>query len=132
MLNHDVVQTTIGKGFADKLDMLVFKASPVLAFTRREMVENLGCANFQAAARLAKALRKLGITTSVQLHKTDPFSIVRVRGIGEASMYVAMCILDAAGYDVIKWWGWKDTNTVKFSSFKRNATIRASKRKHEI
>lgn len=132
MLNRDVVDATIGKGFADKLDEVIFKASDGLSFTRREMVEQLGCANFLAAARLEKACKKLDINTPYKLYKTDPFSIVRVRGIGEAAIFVAMCILDSAGYNVVEWWGWKKTNTVKFSSFKHNAVKRASRKKHEL
>jgi hypothetical protein len=96
------------------------------------MVEDLGCANFVAAVTLQKVLRKFGITTPSQLFKTDPFSIVRVKGVGETTMFVAMCILDAAQYNVKDWWGWKETNELKFSSFKHNATRRASKAKHDV
>lgn len=132
MLTRDVVETTIGKSFADKLDEIILEVSPKLTYTRRQMVEDLGCANFVAAAKLQKVLRKLGIESAAQLFRTDPFSIVRVKGIGETSMFVAMCILDAAQYNVQEWWGWKETNDLKFSSFKHNATTRARKSKHEI
>lgn len=132
MLNRETVESIIGKGFADKLDEVVLEVSPQLTFTRRQMVEDLGCANFVAAAILQKALRKLSIATPAQLFKTDPFSLVRTKGIGEAAMFVAMCILDTAQYNVKDWWGWKETNDLKFSSFKHNATRRASKRKHEV
>lgn len=132
MLTRDVVETTISKTFADKLDEVVLDISPKLTFTRRQMVEELGCANFVAAAVLQKALRKLQIETPAQLFRTDPFSLVRVKGVGEATIFVAMCILDAAQYNVKKWWGWNETNDLKFSSFKHNATRRASKAKHDI
>ena len=133
MLTRKIVETTIGKGFADKLDEVVLEAGGKLVFTKRQMVEDLGCANFLAAARLQKALRKLDIVTPAQLFRTDPFSIVRVRGIGEAAMFVAMCILDHAQYNVQEWWGWKETNTLKFSSFKHNAIRRSTKHgKHDI
>lgn len=132
MLTRELVETIISKGFADKLDEVILDISPKLTFTRRQMVEDLGCANFVAAAVLQKALRKLDIQTPAQLFKTDPFSLVRVRGVGEATIFVAMCILDAAEYNVAEWWGWKKTNDVKFSSFKHNATRRASKAKHDI
>ena len=132
MLTREAVETTIGKGFADKLDDVVIHVSQELSFTRREMVETLGCANFIAASRLNKVLKKLEIFTAGKLYRTDPFSLVRAKGIGEASMFVAMCILDSKEYDVVKWWGWKGTNGVKFSAFKHNATRRASKRKQEV
>jgi len=132
MLTREKVEITIGKGFADKLDETIIHVSQDISFTRREMVEKLGCANFLAAARLEKVLKKLRIFTPSQLHKTDPFSIVRIKGVGKAVMFVAMCILDSKGYDVVKWWGWKGTNNIKFSTFKHNAIKRAKKIKHEL
>jgi hypothetical protein len=130
MIAREKVEAVIGKGFADKLDGQVFTIGEWF-YTRREMVEQLGCANFMAAARLQKVLRKLGIKTPAQLSKLDPFSLARARGIGEASLFVAMCILDSKGYDVLKWWGFNE-NSVKFSSFKAHAIQRASKRKQEV
>ncbi len=132
MLNRDVVNATIGKTFADKLDEVVFAVSDKLTFSRRDMIETLKCGNFNAATRLEKALKKLDIKTPAQLYKLDPYSLVRLKTIGETSLFVAMCILDLAGYDVVKWWGWNDTNTVKFASFKRDAIKRARKRGHDI
>lgn len=131
MLTREVIQSTIGKGFAEKLEEVVIDSGSLI-ITRRGMVEELGCANFLAAARLNKVLRRLGISTPAQLYKTDPFSLVRSRGIGEACIFVAMCILDANDYSVATWWGWKKTNTVKFSAFKHNAINRARKSKHEL
>jgi len=132
MIERLVIETTIGKGFADKLDEIIIHVSQDLSFTRRDMVEVLGCANFIAASRLNKVLKKLQIYSAAKLFRTDPFSLVRAKGIGETSMFVAMCILDSKKYDVVKWWGWKGTNGVKFSTFKHNATRRASKRKQEV
>ena len=131
MLDRKVVESIIGKGFADKLDETIFYLGE-LQVTRRRMVEELGCANFMAAARLGKVLKKLDINTIAKLHRTNPYDIARVRSIGEASMFVAMCILDAGKYDVEKWWGWKETNNVKFSSFKSNAIARAKKRSQAV
>lgn len=132
MLTRDVVNTTIGKTFADKLDEIVFQLSDKFTYSRRDMIEVLQCGNFNAATRLGKALKKLGINTPAQLYKLDPYSLVRIKSIGETSLYVAMCILASADYDVVKWWGWNDTNTVKFASFKRDAIKRARKRGHEL
>lgn len=131
MIRRETITQVIGKTFADKLDELVFQSGE-MGYSRREMVDELGCANFIAAARLQKVLRRLGVNTPAQLYKTDPFSLARSKGIGEASIFVAMCILDASKYDVLKWWGWKDTNDVRFSTFKRQAITRASKRKQEV
>lgn len=131
MISKEQVNVVIGKGFADKLEEEVFKVGTTWTYTRREMVEELDCANFIAAVRLAKVLSKLGIHTPTQLSKLDPFSLARAKGIGEAALFVAMCILDHSGYDVIKWWHYKN-NTTKFSTFKHHTIRKASKRKHEV
>lgn len=131
MLDRQKVETVIGKGFADRLDEEVFTVNDEWYYTRRSMVELLDCANFIAAARLAKVLKRLGVKYPAQLARLDPFSLARTRGIGEAALYVAMCILDANGFDVIKWWGFTGTTT-KFSSFKAHAITRARKRKQDV
>jgi len=128
MLARKKVESTIGKTFADKLDEIVFHAEG-WDYTRREMVELLGCANFIAAARLSKVLKRLGINSPAQLHKFDPFSLVRTKGIGEACIFVAMCILDHNNYDIMEWWKFKRDNVTKFSSFKHQAMRRAAKHK---
>jgi hypothetical protein len=132
MIDRKTVETTIGKTFADRLDEIVIHVSQDISFTKREMIEQLECANFPAAYRLSKVLKKLEIFTPAKLFRTDPQSIVRVRGIGETSIYVAMCILHYKGYSVAEWWGWKETNTVKFSAFKHKAIRRARKAQHEV
>lgn len=130
MLARTKVETIIGKGFADKLDELIVESGK-LVYTRRQMVEQLGCANFVAAAKLSKILRRLGISTPAQLNNMDPLSLARVRGIGESCLFVALCILEANEYDVEDWWQYKDNN-VKFSSFKAHAITHARRRKHEV
>lgn len=127
MLERKTVETTIGKGFADRLDEPIMK---YLGVTRRAMVEDLGCANFIAAARLDKVLRRLEIDSPAKLFKTNPMDLARVRGIGESAIFVAMCILDAGQYNVADWWGWRETNVVKFSSFKTNAMRKSRKSRH--
>lgn len=132
MIERKAIEKTIGKGFADKLDEVIIDVSQDISFTRREMVEILGCANFLAAYRLQRVLKRLKIFTAAKLFRTDPFSLVRSKGIGEAAIYVAMCILDSKQYNVEEWWGWKETNALKFSSFKHRAIRKASRNKQEV
>lgn len=132
MISRDSVEKVIGKTFADKLDTVVFVLGKE-EFTHRQMVEDIGCANFIAAARLSKVLKRLKIETPAQLYKTDPFSLARAKGIGETALFVAMCILDKHRYDVMKWWEYKqEDNVVKFSTFKHHALRRASRRKQDV
>jgi hypothetical protein len=132
MIARTKVESVIGKGFADKLDETIIDAGSKLYYTRRQMVEELGCANFVAAAKLNKVLKRLKVETPSQLHNTDPFSLARTKGIGEACIFVVMCILDANKYDVIKWWRWNEEDRTKFSSFKSHAIAHARRRKHEV
>lgn len=132
MLARTKVETVIGKGFADALDEAVFEVTPKFSYTRRQMVEDLGCANFIAAGRLAKVLKRLGIDSPAQLNRLDPVSLARTKGIGAACIFVAMCILDAAQYNVLDWWKYDEESSVKFSTFKHHAMRRATKRKQEV
>ena len=131
MLSKKKITAILGKPFADHLDELIIDVGH-LQFSRRSLIDKAGCANFIAARRIHKVFRRLGIETAAQLYRTDPFSLARVRGIGEAALYVAACLLDAEGYDVEVWWGWKASNVVKFSAFKHKAMTRAGKRKQEV
>jgi hypothetical protein len=130
MITRSKIETIIGKTYADKLDELIF-ISGEIKFSRRDMVDTLGCANFIAAARLCKVLRRLNVTTVAQLYRLDPASLARTRGIGESSIFVAMCILDSHDYDILKWWNYKN-NEVKFHTFKRNVISRAHKHKQAV
>lgn len=130
MIAREKVEQVIGKGFADKLDEMVFMSGD-MGYTRREMVEEIGCANFIAAARLSKVLRRLRVNNPKELYKLDPFSLARSKGIGEAALFVAMCILDANKFDVVKWWGFTGT-TAKFSTYKHHAITQSRKRKQEV
>lgn len=125
MINKTKITTIIGKTFADKLDETVIEVGDI-SYSRREMVDELGCANFVAAVRLGKVLKRLHIVTPYQLYRLDPASLARTRGIGEASIFVAMCILEAHKYDILKWWG---TESSKFSAVKRTVIRRAQKNK---
>lgn len=129
------IESVLGKTFADSLDEIVIK-SGFLVFTKRQLIEDLGCGNFAAAKRLNKVLHKLKIGTAKELRYTDPFSLLRTTGVGLTTMYVAMCILDFAGVDVQKWWGWKQEKSggvvLKFSSYKHKAAARALKHKQDI
>ena len=127
MITQLKVEKVIGKTFADKLDEVVFSLHR--DYSRRDMVEQVGCANFVAAAKLAKVLKRLQINTAGRLYRLDPASLARSKGIGEACIFVAMCILDYEGYDVMKWWG---TDSAKFSTVKKTTLRKARKHKQDV
>jgi hypothetical protein len=131
MLKKEVIESLLSKTAADHLDAAFFEVGN-MKYSRRDMIDILKCGNFTAAKKLQKILVKLEVVTPFKLFNTDPFSLLRVKGIGEWTVFVAMCILDAEGYDVEVWWGWKDTNTLKFNAFKQQAVKTARKRQHDV
>lgn len=132
MLKRTIIVKCIGKTFADSLDHFAINVSSNLSYTKREMIELVGCANYNAAARLEKVLKRLKVKSPEDIWKLNPIDLLRIKGIGETSMYVAMCILDINGYSVEEWWGWNG-NVIKFSTFKHHAARRALKRgKQEV
>lgn len=133
MISRRVIEETLSKTFADGLDKLVIDVSNDISFTKRQMIEDLDCGNFLAGVRLSKALKKLGIRTIKQLFNIDPSSLLRIKGIGETAVYVAMCMLDKRGFNVEVWWGWKQgDNVVKFSAYQRQVKIRARRHKQAV
>lgn len=130
MMDRDSIEHVLSKGFADKLDETIFSVGNT-EYSRRMMVEELGCANFIAAAKLTKVLKRLKIVSVKGIWDVNPVDLARSKGIGEASIFVVMCLLDAHKFDVEKWWGWND-NVVRFSTFKKNAISRAKKRSQDV
>jgi len=103
MLSHEAVEYALGKSFADTLDG-PFVNLLGRDWTRREIVEELRLANMTAVRRLENNLKRLKVTTASRLAEIDPFSLYRMRGIGDAQLFVAMSLLDAHGYDPVNWW----------------------------
>jgi hypothetical protein len=120
MLTHDTVVYALGKTFADTLDSH-FVTLLGRDWTRREVVEELRLANMTAVRRLENNLKKLKVTTAERLAEIDPFSLFRMKGIGDAQLFVAMSLLDAYGYDPISWW----------DEFDVKSKVKAKRRKTE-
>lgn len=131
MIERTTIESVIGKTFADRyFTQPVIDASPDLTFSRRQLMD-MGCGNFHAAATLNRKLKRLKVQTPDQLHSIPPVDLTRLKHVGEAAIYVAMCILDEHGYDVEKWWGWgqeDEDHMVKFSTYKHRVVRRAKKR----
>ena len=64
-------------------------------FTRESCVRELGCPNFRAAQNLSTALHSIGCTSTKALAATTPKDLLRLEGIGERTVFVALCVLDA-------------------------------------
>lgn len=118
MLSRKHVESKIGKTFADKLDEPYVRLLGE-DYSRRDIVEKLQIGNFNAATRLAKVLSRLGVTTVPKLHQIDPHSLYRTKGVGDASMFVAMSLVWATGGDPIAWWDKFDAKKAKRQKAKR-------------
>ena len=64
-------------------------------FTRESCVRELGCPNFKAAQNLSRALDSIGVNSTKALAKTTPTDLLRLEGVGERTVFVALCVLDA-------------------------------------
>ena len=65
------------------------------SFTRKTCVEELGCPNFRAAQNLSTALQSIGVDSTKKLARTTPADLLRLEGVGERTVFVALCVLDA-------------------------------------
>lgn len=116
----------LDSSFTDTLDEPVLKLG-YTTWTRSELATELGLTNVMAARRLSHVLKRLKIRTALRLFNLGPDSLIRVRGIGNAATYVAMCILDQAGYSVERWWGWTPDAGTRFSCHQHHARSRAQR-----
>ena len=66
-----------------------------VTFTREGCVRKLGCPNFRAAQNLSHALESIGVDSVKRLAGTTPKDLLRLEGVGERTVFVALCVLDA-------------------------------------
>lgn len=92
-----------GKAFLDRFDEVVIEIGST-AFTRREMIEKLKCANFAAAKTLTWALERFKPQDARELsRRVDIHDLFGIKGVGVTTVYVWMCVLDHLGKSPEKW-----------------------------
>ena len=121
MLSRTVIESKIGKRFADTLDE-PFVVLCGETWTRRLVVELMGLANLVAVKRLEKALKKLSVDRAPMLYDIDPMSLYRMKGVGDTQVFVAMSLLHAHGYDPVLWW----------DNFDEKPKAKANRRKADV
>ena len=121
------------KAFLDRLNEGVLTIGTT-TMNAREFIGQVGVPNLVAARKLTKVLKELGITSVKQLRALGAIPLLRVKGVGNAQMWVAMHLLDSHNYDVLEWWGWNDVQPPpKFSTYRHQAREKAQKEgKHEL
>jgi hypothetical protein len=93
----------LGKTFRDKQDehILVIGKDQ---WSRQEIVDELHCGNFVAAANLTKIARKLDVASLEQLISRFTLEdLFQERGCGITTVYVLLCAQEAANKDPLKW-----------------------------
>lgn len=76
---------------------------PVLNGLSRVELGKLGCYNFAAASRLARWMKDKRMREIDDLRRYPAKVLAQQRGIGPATLFVAMVVLDAKGYDATEW-----------------------------
>jgi len=123
----DIAGAVFGSTLRNYLQETLFELDGV-AITRDDLVSRFGVGHFIAARKLGDAMRRLKIKTTRDLYRIDPLSLIRNRGIGERTLFVAMCILDEAGQSPIEWWNQNfDTKFATASHAARAKKIRRTK-----
>ena len=103
-------------------------------YRHADLVEKLGVGNIKAARNLTAVCKKLSIETVKALYARGPSSLLRLKGVGNATIWVAMNLLDEQGYSVEHWWGWMNSEGSKFSAYRERVRRKSQKKgaRHEV
>lgn len=118
-MTYEGAKSLVSKSFVDHANQVVLQVGPV-KFTRRNLVEDLHCAHFAAAKRLQTALKAAKVATPADLATMGPWPLAAQRGVGDATLYVAMCVVEALGFSVKDWL----TDGIKFQTMKAHAAAK--------
>lgn len=104
-LNPKEYEKFLGHTFVLRQNQIAFAVGEKV-WTRWEMANVFGLANFRAAGTLTLHLRKMNIKTLEQLYALDPAELACIKGIGETGAYVAASILKEHSFDTKRWAGY--------------------------
>jgi hypothetical protein len=107
----------LDKGFFDRITLSDIDI-PSGPYNRQELAQELGLTNVQAALRLSKVCKSLDIKTIAGLKRMNPIDLAGRKGVGMATLYVAMVLLDAHGENVAQWWGWDKEKGKTFATYR--------------
>ena len=95
MLQLAKLKPRLGKTFIDRLTTDVILAIGSTKLTRSDLVRECHVGHFGAARHLGNVLRDdLGLTKAEQLASVAPEDLAAIRGVGETTVYVLLCIQD--------------------------------------
>lgn len=103
MITLNKLRPRLGKTFIDRLTGDVVLSIGSQTYSRDGLVRELKVGNFAAARRLGKVLEELEITRVEDLASLAPEDLARVRGVGETTVYVLLCLQDALRQKPLEW-----------------------------
>lgn len=92
----------LGSAFVNRQNEVVLKIGN-REWTRHQLVQVIGVGNWAAAAKLTSVLRKIKVTTLEQLYAVDPRDFALIPKLGETTIYVAIAVLKAEGFNTETW-----------------------------
>ena len=120
MINPHQHHEFLGASFINRQDEIVLRIGSK-QWTRTQLVQHIGVGNMAAAGKLSSILRKMKVQTVEQLYTVDPRDFALVPKLGETTVFVAMAVLKAEGFNVKQWY----TNIA--GAKKRTVTFRTLK-----
>lgn len=93
----------LGKTFTDRQQAGILVIGKDV-WTRQQLVEELKCGNFQAAANLTRIVARLDVDSLKQLvSRFSMEDLFRKKDFGITTMFVLMCALEARARDPLEW-----------------------------
>ena len=102
----------LGATFLQHLDAPLLTLG-TLIITRRSMARDLGLATPIAIRRFATLCADLKIRTVADLYQRAPVDLADYKGCGVTTLYVAIRVLQHAGYDVDAWYTRDDADDAR-------------------
>ena len=95
-------QKFLGASFVHKQNEIVLRVGSK-QWTRMQLVQQVGVGNLAAAAKLSTVLRKTKVDSLEKLYAVDPRDFALIPQLGETTVFVAMAVLQANGFNVDRW-----------------------------
>lgn len=124
LLANKRVSHTLGSTFRKKADAEVFTLGDT--HITREMLGELArpFPSVLCCKRLQDVCNQHDIGTLKSLFDYGPDQLASLTGVGEMTLWVAMSLLDHAGYSVPEWFEWKSDGEVVTWQTKKNRAER--------
>lgn len=95
-------QQFLGTSFVNRQNEIVLRVG-AHEWTRMQLVQTIGVGNMSAAAKLSSILRRIKVNSLEKLYAVDPRDFALIPRLGETTIFVAMAVLQANGFNVNHW-----------------------------